>query len=201
MRAVNEIIVHCSATRPDWMAGQSTRDKAMEIRRWHMRDRGWKDIGYHFLVDRNGTVVTGRPIEQTGAHVQGHNTGTIGVCLIGGHGSSETDQFSEHFTEHQDKALRHLLADLQHRYKISKVTGHNQYAAKACPGFNVPKWLGQKVEPQPSEVTLVLQPQKPKTEHKAITPGMTQNPNQPKHWLTHVLNAVVSVVDLFGRKK
>lgn len=187
MRPLNEIIVHCSATRADWWAHLPTSEKVAEIRRWHVKDRGWKDIGYHYLIDRNGTVATGRPLEQVGAHVQGRNIGTIGVCLIGGHGSAETDRFEQHFTVQQDKALRHLLADLQHRYKISKVSGHNQYAAKACPGFNVPKWLNAPA-------------QKP-VEHKKIEPGMTQNPNQPKHWLTHVLNALANIMDFFGGKK
>lgn len=149
MRPLNEIIVHCSATRPDWMERFPTAKKVEEITRWHVRDRGWRAIGYHYLIDRNGTVATGRPVEEVGAHVQGHNTGTIGVCLIGGHGSAETDRFDQHFTAAQDKALRHLIADLQHRYKIAKVTGHNQYAAKACPGFNVPKWLGKPAKPAP----------------------------------------------------
>jgi N-acetyl-anhydromuramyl-L-alanine amidase AmpD len=197
MRPLNEIIVHCSATRPEWMERFPTAKKVEEIRRWHMgAPNKWKDIGYHYLVDRNGTVVTGRPIEQVGSHVKGHNTGTIGVCLIGGHGSAETDQFAEHFTPAQDKALRHLLADLQHRYKIGKVTGHNSYAAKACPGFNVPKWLGGHVnKPAKSEHVHpdVLT-------HKPITPGMTANPNQPKHWLTHVLAALAAIADLFKRK-
>jgi hypothetical protein len=197
MRPVNEIIVHCSATQPNWMKDQPTRDKAMEIRRWHMKDRGWKDIGYHWLIDRNGTVVTGRPVEQVGAHVQGHNTGTIGVCLIGGHGSAETDQFSQHFTPEQEKALRHLLADLQHRYKINKVTGHNQYAAKACPGFNVPKWLTAKPVAVSDKPVSGVKP----VEHKPIEPGMTSNPNQPKHWLTHVLNALANILDYFRGKK
>lgn len=193
MRPVNEIIVHCSATKPEWMAGRSMADKVAEIRAWHMRDRGWKDIGYHYLIDRNGTVATGRPIEQVGAHVQGHNTGTIGVSLIGGHGSAETNQFSENFTEAQDKALRALLANLQAQYKISKVTGHNQYAAKACPGFNVPKWLASKSV----AVSAASQP----VMHKAIKPGMTSNPNQPQHWLTHVLNGFGSILNFFGGKK
>lgn len=141
MRPINEIIVHCSATRPEWMAGRAMADKVAEIRRWHMQDRGWKDIGYHYLIDRNGQVAPGRPVEQVGAHVQGHNTGTIGVCLFGGHGSSETDRFEENFTTHQDKALRTLLADLKRKHPgVVKISGHNQYAAKACPGFNVPEW-------------------------------------------------------------
>lgn len=154
MRPINEIIVHCSATQWHWMLDSPTADKVAEIRRWHVRDRKWRDIGYHYIVDYNGTVATGRPIEQVGAHVKGHNTGTIGICLIGGHGAAATDDFSDHFTKLQDKALRKLLKELQDRYGIDKVTGHNQYSAKGCPGFNVPKWLGAaNVEKKPTPAT------------------------------------------------
>lgn len=140
MRQINEIIVHCSATRPDWMEGQPAIAKVQEIDRWH-RGRGWAGIGYHFVIDRDGTVLDGRPIERTGAHVQGHNTGTIGICIAGGHGSAKTDQFSDHFTRAQDKALRALVARLRSEYPaIARVTGHNQYSSKACPGFYVPDW-------------------------------------------------------------
>lgn len=152
MRPINEIIVHCSATRADWMAGQPTSAKVAEIRRWHVKDRGWRDIGYHYLIDRDGTIATGRPVDQVGAHVAGHNTGTVGVCLIGGHGSNENDQFSDHFTARQDEELRRLLKDLQQRFGIKKITGHNQYAAKACPGFRVSEWLAQKPGTKPGTV-------------------------------------------------
>ena len=188
MRPISEIIVHCSATRPEWMANEAMANQVREIRRWHMQERGWKDIGYHYLIGRNGAIATGRPVEQVGAHVQGHNTGTIGVCLIGGHGSSETDLFGQHFTTQQENALRHLLADLQHRYKINKVTGHNQYAAKACPGFSVPKWL--KTASAPKVI-----------DHKPTEPGMTSNPNPPKHWLTPVLNFLAAIADFLGGRK
>lgn len=145
MRVLNEIIIHCTATRPDWWSSKTTPQKVAEIKRWHVQDRGWRDIGYHYLIDRNGKVATGRPLEQVGAHVQGRNTGTIGISLFGGHGSAETDQFSEHFTAQQDAALRKLVADLRAKFPtIKTVSGHNQYAAKACPGFNVPSWYGDK---------------------------------------------------------
>lgn len=145
MRPINEIIVHCTATRADWWAKSATKDKVAEVRRWHM-DRGWKDIGYHFLIDRNGTLALGRPIDQVGAHTQGHNTGTIGVSLFGGFDSAATDKFSANFTPEQDKGLRQLIKELTARYKIRTVSGHNQYAAKACPGFNVSTWFGQNKE-------------------------------------------------------
>ena len=143
MRPLNEIIVHATATRPDWWSNRTTAQKVAEVRRWHIQDRGWSDIGYHFLIDRDGTVVAGRPLQTVGAHTQGHNTGTIGISLFGGHGSSATDEFFEHYTPQQDKALRDLIAYLKAGHPtITKVSGHNEYAAKACPGFSVPKWYG-----------------------------------------------------------
>lgn len=144
MRPIKEIIVHCTATRPDFMAKATAAQRVAEIRRWHMQDRGWKDTGYHWLIDRDGAVMTGRPVDQVGAHVQGHNTGTIGISLFGGHGSAETDAFAKHFTAAQEKALRDLIGGLRERFPtITTVSGHNQYAAKACPGFNVPAWLAK----------------------------------------------------------
>lgn len=144
MRKITEAIVHCTATRADWWASRSTSQKVKEVKRWHVEDRGWSDIGYHYLIDRDGTIATGRPMSRDGAHVQGHNRGTIGISLFGGHGSSENDAFETNFTPEQDKALRALLEDLKTRYGFTKITGHNQYAAKACPGFNVQRWLAQK---------------------------------------------------------
>lgn len=143
MRQINEIIVHCAATRPDWMAGRPLSDKISEIRRWHTRDRGWRDIGYHWVIDRDGTYSTGRGEGQVGAHVAGRNAGTIGVCLLGGFGSRERDLFEKHFTPAQDHALRVLLSEIQGRHRITRISGHNEYSAKACPGFQVRPWLGQ----------------------------------------------------------
>jgi N-acetylmuramoyl-L-alanine amidase len=141
MRPIHGIIVHCTATRPNWMANSTTSAKVAEVRRWHMRDRGWSDIGYHFLIDRDGTVAKGRPIEKTGAHTQGHNTGTIGISLFGGWDSAATDEFAENYTPQQDAALRKLIADLRAQYGNLTLAGHNNFASKACPGFNVGKWF------------------------------------------------------------
>lgn len=141
---IHGIIMHCSATRPDWMQGASPEDQFQEIRRWHMQDRGWRDIGYHYVIARNGKIMSGRPISEIGAHVQGKNAGTIGICLIGGFGSDARDKFSEHFTEAQDQAARNLIAELFSKLGPVTVTGHNQYAAKACPGFNAPAWFNRQ---------------------------------------------------------
>lgn len=142
MRHLTEIIVHCSATQPHWMDNRPTEDKVAEIRRWHVEDRGWSDIGYHYIIDRDGAVAEGRSMERDGAHVKGHNKGTVGICLLGGFGSSENDSAHDHYTPSQLASLRMLIADLEANHKtIAKVSGHNEYAAKACPGFRVQQWL------------------------------------------------------------
>lgn len=145
MRPLNEIIVHCTATRPEWWAGKTVGQKVAEVRRWHTdpkpKGNGWRDIGYHYVIDRDGTVAVGRPLDQVGAHTMGRNVGTIGIALFGGHGSTTTDPFSKNFTPEQDKALRDLIARLRAQFPaIRVVSGHNQYAAKACPGFHAPSW-------------------------------------------------------------
>lgn len=141
MRKLTEIIVHCSATRANWMHDAPVTAKVAEIRRWHVQDRGWRDIGYHYVIDRDGAVALGRPLGQTGSHVKGRNTGTVGICLIGGHGSSAYDDFSDNFTQAQDRALRAVIADLRRKYGNLDVSSHSDYAAKACPGFKADKWL------------------------------------------------------------
>ena len=148
MRKINEIIIHCTATRPDWWTGTSAQVKTNEVRNWHT-SKGWSDIGYHYLIDRDGTVVTGRPLDRTGAHVKGHNTGTVGISLFGGFGGSAGDSFADNFTEDQERALLDLIAKLKADHpSITKISGHNQYAAKACPCFSVPAWLKKAQSPK-----------------------------------------------------
>ena len=148
MREINRAIVHCAATRPDWIDGEDLHAKIAEIRRWHQA-RGWRREGYHYIIDRDGAVGRGRPDEEVGAHVSGHNKDSLGICLIGGHGSSENDKFSDHFTVAQEDALLELLDDLGTLYPGLAIHGHNEYAAKACPGFNVKTWLRSTVERKP----------------------------------------------------
>lgn len=134
---VTEIILHCADTRPEWMAGRPTSEKVAEIRRWHVEQRGWRDIGYHWVVDRDGATAPGRRETEIGVHVEGHNRGTIGICLLGGYGASAGDLFASNFTNAQAGALMRLIVEIRGRTKIGKVSGHNDYARKACPGFNV----------------------------------------------------------------
>lgn len=140
MRNIAEIFVHCSATKPEWMAARSCQQKVEEIDRWH-KANGWSGIGYHFVVDRQGDVCLGRPVEKVGAHVKGHNSNSIGICLVGGHGGASTDKFEDHFTDLQRKALDKLLDDLTTKHKDARIRGHNEVAAKACPSFTVKDYL------------------------------------------------------------
>jgi hypothetical protein len=128
------------------MEGQSAASKVAEIRNWHL-ERGFRDFGYHAFIDRDGTIVQGRTDNQIGAHVKGHNAKSIGVCLAGGHGSSEHDSPHDHYTPEQLAALRNYIEGKKATYpSITKVRGHNEVAAKACPGFNVAKWYAEKKE-------------------------------------------------------
>lgn len=128
MRPVSEIIVHCTATpegRPVTVA---------EIDRWH-HARGWSGIGYHRVIGLNGERWAGRPIEKIGAHCEGHNTGTIGVVYVGGLAKDgRTPKDTRNGA--QKEALLAELVDLRDRFDIKRVSGHNEYAAKACPSFD-----------------------------------------------------------------
>lgn len=156
MRSINEIFIHCTATQPDWMRGRLLDAKVAEIDRWH-RERGFTNgFGYHYLIDRDGALATGRPEEMVGAHVQGHNAHSIGVVLVGGHGSAATDAFESNFTPTQDRRLRDLLRALKTKYPDAVIRGHNEVANKACPGFNVHDWLVNNDRPIPGHVPAVV---------------------------------------------
>ncbi len=127
-RIINEIIVHCTAT-------PAGRDVSVDdIRRWHTRERGWRDIGYHWVVLPDGTVQPGRPMEQEGAHCKGHNRHSVGVCYVGGIGAKGKPADTR--TPRQRAALERLIAQLLERYPGSSVHSHSDYAAKACPCFD-----------------------------------------------------------------
>jgi len=130
MRPINEIIIHCSATKPSMDIG------ADWIRRVHVQQNKWSDIGYHYIVRRNGAVEVGRHISHVGAHCNGHNIGTIGICMVGG--ISETGRPENNFTPDQFESVQLLINSMVNMFPgIIKLSGHNDYANKACPCFNV----------------------------------------------------------------
>lgn len=132
MRPLNEIIIHCSATP------EGKHFTVADIDRWH-RERGWSGIGYHFVVLLDGTIQKGRPVAKVGAHVSGRNTGTIGICYIGGM-TADNKKAKDTRTPAQKAALLKLCKELARDYpSIKVISGHNQYAPKDCPSFDVRK--------------------------------------------------------------
>ena len=128
MRSINEIIVHCSAT-------PEGRDFTIaDITRWH-KARGFRTIGYHFVIYRDGSVHAGRPLEQAGAHCLKHNKHSIGVCYIGGCATDGRTP-KDTRTPEQKEALVKLLTELHNRFPHATIHGHRDFAAKACPSFN-----------------------------------------------------------------
>ena len=128
MRTISEIIIHCSATpegKPFTIA---------DIDQWH-RQRGFRCIGYHFVIYLDGSVHAGRPIAESGAHCHGHNAHSIGICYVGGLDS--LGQPKDTRTPAQKTSLVKLVNQLKNEYPNAKVHGHNEYANKACPCFDV----------------------------------------------------------------
>lgn len=130
-RTITEIIVHCSAT-PE--GKDFTVD---DIRKWH-RQRGFTDVGYHYIVYRNGHVIDGRDVDLVGAHCTNHNAHSIGVCYIGGMDAANRNP-KDTRTLAQKAALLSLLVDLKKIYYGAKIYGHRDFANKACPSFDATK--------------------------------------------------------------
>ncbi|MHC1726521.1 MAG: N-acetylmuramoyl-L-alanine amidase [Syntrophobacteraceae bacterium] len=144
--AVQYIVVHCAATKPLLDIG------AAEIDQWHKR-RGWEGIGYHYVIRRDGHIEPGRPIDmdmapgwqiKNGAHVAGHNSRSVGVCLVGG--LDHTGRPSPEYTEDQWETLRVLVSFLVRCFPSAEVLGHHDLdPGKECPCFDVRKWLAENL--------------------------------------------------------
>lgn len=133
MRSIDLIAIHCSATPPSMNIG------AAEIRRWHVEERGWSDIGYHRVITRDGVVEPGRPVEKAGAHIAGHNIRSIGICIIGG--INQDGKPDCNFTAAQWACLERVVREFKTLYPDAVVDGHRTFdAGKACPTFDVPAW-------------------------------------------------------------
>lgn len=134
MKDVSKIIIHCSATRE----GDDSID-AEVIDRWH-KARGWKGIGYHFVVLIDGTIETGRMLNKCGAHTKGLNCSSIGICYIGGVESEKDSKGKfppkDTRTAEQKDSLLKLLSVLRKMYPEAKIHSHRDFAAKACPSFD-----------------------------------------------------------------
>ena len=131
--ATDLIVVHCAATKSSMDIG------VREIRQWHVQ-QGWLDVGYHFVIRRDGSVEEGRPVNVVGSHVRGKNSVSVGICLVGG--INDKGQPDNNFTPVQFAALKAKLAEVQALYPKAKICGHRDLdSGKACPSFDVKAWL------------------------------------------------------------
>lgn len=139
-RKITEIIIHCSAT-------PEGKDYTVEdVRKWHLQ-QGWSDIGYHYVIYRDGTIANGRDVDLVGAHCNkgGHNQHSIGVCYIGGvenkAGVATSHQKAKDTrTEAQKMSLLSLLLDLKKLYPDAQIYGHRDFdSGKDCPSFDARK--------------------------------------------------------------
>ena len=119
------LVVHCSDTNNDEDLN------AMDIHKMHL-GFGWDGIGYHKIICRSGIIENGRPEYWVGAHVQGMNHESLGVCLIG----------KKLFTSNQFESLKKILSDWKRKYPNAKILGHRDSTktTKTCPNFDVKTW-------------------------------------------------------------
>lgn len=138
MRDIKFIVLHCAAT-----PNGDKRFNVKVIDAMH-RDRGWRKIGYHYVVEVDGQVSVGRGIAEIGAHVEGSNSNSIGICMIG----------TDRFTMAQWLALESLVRKLKGLFPAAEVLGHRDFSpdkngdgviekwewVKTCPGFDARAW-------------------------------------------------------------
>ena len=125
-RKIHRVFLHCSAS------DHAHHDNVATMKKWHL-ERGFSDVGYHFFIQKDGTLEYGRDIEKTPAAQKGHNRGTLAICL---HGLKE-----EKFTQAQFDTLRKLADQIEHNYENISFHGHCEVSAKACPVFDYRKVL------------------------------------------------------------
>lgn len=136
MRKINKIIIHCSATKP----GHNVT--VHDVRRWHI-EKGWSDIGYHFFIERDGTIQFGRPVAQIGSHVKGHNKDSIGICVAGGL-DYDGEPSGDYYTPEQWESLERLVRMCKAKHTRAATHGHNEFSDKECPCFDVQLWLRER---------------------------------------------------------
>ena len=133
-RRIDEIIVHCTASR------EGQEQTVEQIRKQH-KTQGWADVGYQYVVYRDGTVHVGRDVDISGAHCVDHNAHSIGIAYVGGVENKPGVPYAQlrakdTRTEQQKTSLLALLMDLRKLYPKAKICGHRDFARKDCPSFD-----------------------------------------------------------------
>lgn len=141
---VDEVILHTLAVPTNWYRGRSAEDILLAVREWHTTGRKragkkpWRKEGYHRIIAPDGEIAIGRSLYEQGAGVRGHNRGTIHIALCNVNEVTKISKFEDWYTREQRVALRDYLLDLEKLIgHMFRVTGHNDYANKLCPGFKV----------------------------------------------------------------
>ena len=135
MRNIQKIILHCSATTTLMDINAET------IREWHVKGNGWADIGYNYVIKRDGTLENGRDLDgdgdsedEIGAHAAGFNTHSLGICLVGG--IDHEGNPDSNFTRAQYETLFGLHDYLKQKYPKAQFIGHRDISSKACPSLD-----------------------------------------------------------------
>ena len=176
------IMVHCLATSWEWGVSKNAAQMVETVNDWHTLPpplgRGWSAIGYAGIIDCTGRFAPGRDLdrdgnvlEETAAAARGWNKGAIHIALAGGRGSDKNDTFLDHYTSEQDATLRAIIGEINAKAgRQLTLMGHNEVAAKACPGFNVGAWYyGRGTSaPRPPE------PEKPQSPWAALIATITK---------------------------
>jgi N-acetylmuramoyl-L-alanine amidase len=139
MRQVKKIILHCTAT----VEGQEF--DITDVDRWHKK-RGWKSVGYHYLIKQDGTLQVGRSLDEVGSHAKGENSDSIGIVYVGGLDANKEPK--DTMTAYQELTLMELIFSLRTVFHWMPVHGHNEYSNKACPSFDVQekyKFINEKI--------------------------------------------------------
>jgi len=132
-RKIHTAIVHSTATK------RGRNVSKADLHKWHVKERGWSDIGYHGMIHRDGSFEACRSIDKDGAHAVRHNRNTIGIVMVGGLGDNMKAE--NNFTKAQFATLRKVVLSLEQQYRGIKIIGHRDTGkSTACPSFNVIKW-------------------------------------------------------------
>ena len=129
-RKITLIVVHCTGTEE----GEDVTVQA--IRNYHVNHNGWRDIGYHYVIYRDGTLHEGRDVNISGGHARGYNSNSIGIVYVGGCPKGHLDKSKDTRTAAQKATLLRLLKDLRKMYPQAKIVGHKDLNKTSCPGFD-----------------------------------------------------------------
>ena len=134
LRRIKYIVIHSTATP------EGKDYTVADIRKMH-KARGWRDIGYHYVIYRDGSLHEGRDVNISGGHARGYNSNSIGIVYIGGTSATEKDKnghlkAKDTRTPQQKATLLKLLKDLRKLYPNAKIVGHRDLNATACPSFD-----------------------------------------------------------------